>query len=257
MLSLLAESKTMSVSQVDVSPDNFESHKPPLENSADSIMEYVRHFSAQGLAEVMGVSHNLAVNALKYAYDFPNKTTGYQAIVGFKGEAFRALDITSLTESERQFLIPSLRIISSAYGILRPDDIIKPYRLEYNKAVAGENLTPIKLFKSKVTIELVNYVKASGIKEIINLLPADADSCIDWKIVRAFVKVYKICFLSINKKGDLKTSSSTKIKELRGSMARFIIQNNITDFNTLRSLESDKFIYSSTDSRPGLPVFIG
>ena len=257
MIFLLAESKTMSSVQTDISPECFDSHKPSLENSADSIMEYVRRFSAPQLASVMGVSHNLAVNALKFAYDFPNKTSGYQAIEAFTGEAFRAFDVNSLTEDQRNFLKPNLRIISSAYGILRPDDIVKPYRLEYNKPVAGENMTPVKFFKSKVTIELVNYLKASGIKEIVNLLPGDADACLDWKLIKAFAKVYKICFLSFDKHGNLKTPHSGKIKELRGSMARFISIHNITDFNSLKSTESDKFIYSAADSKPGLPVFIG
>lgn len=257
MIFLLTESKTMSSSQTDITPDDFELHKPILEDSADSIMEYEKHFTASELASVMGISNSLAVNSLIYAYDFPNKTTGYQAIDGFKGEAYKALEVDSLSKSQRNFLIPNLRIISSAYGILKPDDIIKPYRLEYAKPIAGENLTPQKLFKSKITIEIVNYLKASGIKEIINLLPGDADACIDWKIVRAFSKVYKISFLSVNQHGDLKTPSSVKLKELRGSMARFIAVNNITDFNTLKTMESSKFIYSAADSKPGLPVFVG
>ena len=246
----------MAGNQYPVDADLFDKNKPELENIADSIMENIKDIPAEELSHIMGISRKLAITAVKYAYDFPNKTTGYTTLEGFTGEAYRSLDVKSLNNTALQNINPQLRIISSAYGLLKPSDIIKPYRLEYNKPLGPSNNTPIKIFKPKVTVELVKYLKDQNIKEIIDLLPADADSCVDWKIVRAFAKVHKICFYTMNNDGTTKTPIASKLKSMRGLMARNILENNISSFEELTGFESDNYVYSAADSKPGLPVFI-
>ena len=256
MLSLLAESKTMSDRQEPVSPEEFQNHKAVLESTADSIMNYWEGLSPEEIAQRLGVSNSLAIKSKQLAYDFPNKSIGNKAVFSFIGEAYKGLDITSLSEDAFNRCEDGLRIISSVYGILKPSDIIKPYRFEFNKVIGGNFKTSIKTFKSKVTIDLVNYIKSNKVKDIIDLLPGDADKCVDWKIVRAFASVHKICFQTIEDGGKLKTPIARSLKELRGRMCRLILEKNLQSFEDLKNTHSDHFIYSEEFSKPGLPVFI-
>lgn len=256
MLILLAESKTMSTDQIQVCQETFESNKPIFEGLADSLMEHVSTLTPTEVSEILGISNSLASKAISFAYDFPNKTMGYKALFAFTGDAYRGLEASSLNEGSISRSKSQLRIISSAYGILSPENIIKPYRLDFNKPISIQGETPVKTFKSKVTIDLVRYIKDNSFKEIINLLPAEAEACIDWKILRAFSKVYKITFKTIDSDGKLHTPLAKYLKELRGRMARTILQQNIDNFKALTVFDSLHFIYSAADSKPGLPVFI-
>ena len=246
----------MSDSQSPISDIEFLNHKPVFEETADTIMSLMVQKSPMEIASLMGISNQLAIKARTLAYDFPNKITGIKALYAFIGEAFRALDIKSIPAEKLDESQHNLRIISSVYGVLKPFDIIKPYRCEFNKAIATDNKTPIQLFKPKNTIDIVNFIKENKVKDIIDLLPGDADKCLDWKIIRAYSNVHKICFQTITPEGKLKTPIAKRLKELRGLMARLIFRENISSFNELISREWDHFAFSEVDSKPGLPVFI-
>ena len=256
MLTLLAESKTMSSSQYLVEESQFAQHTPVLESCADSIMAYIESLSPKDIAERMGVSLQLAVKAHSFAYDFPDKHTGYDALHAFTGEAFKGLDVTTLTGDAIQRANQDLKFISSVYGILNSSDIIKPYRCEFNKMITPDQKTPIQYFKQKVTIELAKYIKANKVTDIIDLLPADADKCVDWKIIRAFTKVQKVVFQEIGPDGKLKTPIAKRLKELRGKMARKILMDGIDTFSELINSESEDFLYSPEHSKSLLPVFL-
>ena len=256
MLILLAESKTMSSQEMEVSSELFNNNRPPLEDIADSLMQYVENLTPLQIGDILGISPQLATKAHNYAFEFPNKSSGYKAIHGFTGEAFKALSADTLSSQALENADKNLKIISSVYGILNPSDIVKPYRNEFNKQIFPDDKTPIQVFKPKVTIELVNYIKKNNIKEIINLLPGDADKCIDWKIVRAFTKTYKIQFQSLENTGRLKTPIAKHLKELRGKMARQILMEGISTFQELIQSESEDYIYSPQHSKPMLPIFL-
>lgn len=246
----------MSPVQESVSTEEFLSNKPVFEEVADSFMAYVSEMPVAQVADILKISNQLAIKTHNLAYDFPHKLTGYRALFAFTGEAYRGLDITSISEQGLNNANDGLRIISSVYGLLKSTDFVKPYRCEFNKPIAPGNKTPIQVFKSKNTIEMVNLIKQKKITEIIDLLPADADKCIDWKIVRAFASVYKVCFQQYNQDGSLKTPIASRLKELRGKMARFIFENNIDSFSQLCRAEAHDFVFSEEHSKSGLPVFI-
>ena len=256
MLILLAESKTMASQQKQIDPSVFDQHTPVFEEVADAIMANIEQLSPGDISEILGVSHQLAIKSRSLAYDFPHKLTGYQALYGFTGEAFKGLDATSLSEDGVNNAFQDLKFVSSVYGWLNASDIIKPYRCEFNKPIAPGRKTPIEVFKPKNTVELVKEIKERKIQDVINLLPGDADKCIDWKIARAFAKVHKVCFRVLTPDGNLKTPLTHRLKELRGLMARTILNENIQSFKELTEIESDHFVFSPVDSKPLLPVFI-
>lgn len=256
MVTLLAESKTMLSEEKPVLESVFEDHTPALEEMADHTMDFIRNLSVNEISELLGISSQLAMKSVGYAYEFPNKKMGYGAIYGFTGEAFKALDVSTISKEALDFANDNLRIISSLYGILKPDDIIKPYRLEFNKNCAPNNQNIAKYLKPKITIEFVKFLRSQKVKDVIDLLPADADACLDWKIIRSVSKVHKINFKTLDNSGKLKTPLTKHLKESRGKMARFILENSIQSFSDLIKAESEDFFYSPNDSKPGLPVFL-
>ena len=246
----------MAALQEPVSLEDIEKNKPVLEDMAVSIMAHMAEMSVSEISEILGISSQLAIKAHNLAYEFPHKFTGYNALKAFIGDAYRGLDVASMSKDSLKWVDEDLRIISSVYGILKPSDIIKPYRCEFNKQIAPGHKTPIQVFKSKITVNLVNYIKENKITDIIDLLPGDADKCVDWKIVRAFTKVHKILIQEEGPAGKLKTPIAKTLKESRGRMCREILENKIQTFSDLCSFDSSHFIYSPEYSKPGLPVFL-
>ena len=256
MIILLAESKTMASQQDEISEQEYLIHRPLLEDMADKTMAFIATLNCSQISEMLGVSSQLSRKIINLAYEFPAKTKGNNALHSFTGDAYRALDASSLNRETIIRANKHLRIISSLYGILKPDDIIKPYRLDFNKDCGPDHVNMTKYLKSKVTISLVNFIKQTEQQEIIDLLPADASKCLDWKIIRAFSKVNKICFQTLTPAGKLRTPQAARLKELRGKMTRFILQEDIKTFSDLINYRNDDFVYSPDDSKLGLPVFI-
>lgn len=256
MLTLLAESKTMSAQQRPVDASELAAHTPVFQEQASLIMDNIQQMSVAEIASRMGISSQLASKARELAFDFPHSLTGYEAIFGFTGEAFRGLEAGSLSADALEKAKNELKFISSVYGILNSHDIIKPYRSEFSKPVAPEGKTSIQYYKPKVTIEMAKLLKNTGPVDVINLLPADADKCLDWKLLRAFAKVHKVVFQVPDNKGGLKTPLAKRLKELRGIMARTILMDDIKSFKELTEFESPHFIFSPQHSKPLLPVFI-
>ena len=256
MVVLLAESKTMSSAQREIDYETFIRNKPALEELADDSMNFISSLSTIDISNILGISNQLASKVATLAYDFPNKSIGYKTLYAFTGEAYRALQSSTLSNVAKEKAANDLRIISSLYGFLTPENIIKPYRLEFNKNCAPGNLNMAKFLKPKVTVEFVRYLKETHQNEIINLLPADADLCMDWKIIKAFAKVYKVCFKEIAPGGTFKTPLAKKLKESRGLMCREILENNINSFNQLITFESAYFHFFKEASKTGLPVFL-
>ena len=246
----------MSSDLKDLGKDPDFSVKPAFDENAGEIMDILSAMTVEEIAVRLGISGQLAIKARQLAYDFPHKITGIEALYGFTGEAFKGLDASTLTPDALENAGKNLKFISSVYGLLNAGDIIKPYRYEFNKAVAPGNITAIQYYKPKVTSHLVSQIKKDNVTEIINLLPGDADKCIDWKIVKAFAKVYKIYFQEIGEDGRLKTPIAKRLKELRGLMARKILMENINSFKELTQHPSEHFIYSPEHSKPGMPVFL-
>ena len=246
----------MSSAQYAIKDIEFQNHQPIFESFADELMLFLAQKSPLEISQLMSISGSLAIKVHKLSYDFPNKSMGYKSYEGFTGEVFKSLDFSTLESEDLKFAQSNIKIISSTYGLLSLTDVIKPYRTEFNKYIIGGKETPIRFYKQKNTIALVNFLKKNGVKEIINLLPSDADATLDWKIIRAYAKMHKIIFKTISSKGELKTPATGRLKELRGLMAREIIKNRILTYNTLIQTTSPNFLFSPLDSKAGLPVFI-
>lgn len=256
MLTLIAESKTMTSREQEICPEEYRDHTPLFEKEADSIVKYLSAFDTIQISKSISISPALAMKAAHMFYEFPNKSTGCSALKAFTGEVFRGIDIPSLGEEALKYSNNHVLIISSLYGLLNPQDIIKPYRLDFNADCSPDGGKLSKFWKSKLTIAFVKHLKNIGETEVLDLLPGEAAKCLDWKIIKAFAKVMKADFKTIGDEGNLKTPHSGKLKELRGKMVRTILDQKINDFNTLLKLKTPDFAADPDLYKPGLPTYI-
>lgn len=256
MLILIAESKTMSAVQREVSADEYRIHMPCFEAYAEEIAEFVTSLDVGGLADRVKISPRLASKALFMMYDFPNKSTGIDSMAAFTGEVYKALDFSTLPNANAFWGTERLMIISSLYGLLRADDIVKPYRLDYTADCAPDGERIFRYWKEKNTEAIALHLMTTGEREILDLMPGDAARCIDMKALKATAKIIKPDFRMITGSGRLVTPNSGKLKELRGLMLRKIFMDRVDSLQMLLSMESDSFAPYEALSSEETPVFI-
>lgn len=243
MLILIAESKSMSDKSA---VGRTETGTPPLfQSDANEIMEGLRSMDVGTLASELKLGPKNAMRLFQEVYDFNSIARGCRAIEAFTGIVFKALDAATLSDDARERMTTDVRIVSSLYGLLRPEDIIKPYRLDFTMRAAPGNRSLTDYWKSKVTIALVKYMRENGITEILNILPLDASKCFDWKLIKNFADVYIANIKEYKEEGKLSTPRAERLKFLRGTLLRHILAEDITTCRDLRSLSTPELEYES------------
>lgn len=249
MLILIAESKTMTACDRMISPEEFSKHRPVFDALADNIMSGLHDKTVEEVAQSVGISQSLARQMQTMIYEFPNKSVGDKAINAYTGVVFKALDFNSMSEEGRERCVKDVKIISSLYGWLNADDIVKAYRTEFKSEIAPSDWPLWKYYRQHVTIELGKYLREGIYSEILNLLPGDAAKCIDWKTIKRFAKVYKADFVEVSENGE-KTPNAGKLKKLRGELLRDILEEGITRIADIANLEGANYMYEGTPVYP-------
>lgn len=254
MIILIAESKTMDDREIHVSPSLFDAHRPAGESRADAIMSRVAGMTAGELAATVKISPSLAAKLLRMAYEFPNKSLGLRAIEAYTGVVFKNFDYRTLSDTEKNEADSQIRIVSSLYGWLRPDDYVKPYRFDYTTKLAPDGSPLCAYMQNDVTTRLLDELRETGTTEILNLLPADAAKCIDWKLVEPCAKVWKAEFME-HDGSALRTPHAGKLKAMRGQLLRAIITGNLTTPDQIARFENDILMPADTPPVPGTLAF--
>jgi cytoplasmic iron level regulating protein YaaA (DUF328/UPF0246 family) len=175
-----------------------------------------------------------------------------QAILAFNGDVYQGLDAATLSEEKLLFSQNKLRILSGLYGVLKPLDLIQPYRLEMG--------TKLKYHKSKdlyefwghlITKKINEAVSESGSGVLINLASNEYFKSIDRKKLKA--EIVRPDFKDF-KNGSYKMISFFA-KRARGLMTRFILENKITEPSDLLAFNFEGYSFNSRLSKPGNPVF--
>ena len=255
MLVLIAESKTMAPCTGKVTLRDWECHRPSLESLARDIMSGLEAMTVDELAAKVKISVPMARKLRLMIYDFPYKESGAAAIESFTGVVFKAFEYPSLREAEKERANRCIGIISSLYGWLRPDDIIKPYRFDFTNQLAPDGATLAGYLRQGVTDCVISWIENEKDYNVLNLLPGDAARCIDWPRIESRAKVWKAEFQEIQAGGSMKTPNSNRLKTLRGKLLRQIITDSITTPQQLMAVETESYISEKT-SLPGQLLFL-
>lgn len=228
--------------------------KPQLLKQTNELVKILKNYQQEDIAKLMKISDNLS----KLNYDrFQNFTEDFnlnnskQAILIFKGDVYEPIQVEKYKDEDFAYMQENLRIISGLYGILRPMDIIKPYRLEMSTRLKNNSGSDLYKFWGNKLVELLNNeVKDNEI--IVNLASNEYFKAINKKISKA--KIIDIEFKE-NKNGQYKIIG-IMAKKARGNMVNYIVKNRIDNYNDLKRYNVDNYIYSEELSSPEKLSFI-
>ena len=254
MIALIAPAKRLDYDS-DLSVEDF-SIAEHLKESKKLIKELQKK-SPEDLSSLMGLSENLSVLNFErnMNWQVPKKPSNEvrQAIFAFKGDVYVGLDSETLSKSDIQYAQKNLAILSGLYGLLKPLDLMYPYRLEMGTKMKNENGKNLyEFWGNKITTSINALAKESNSKGIINLASVEYFTSV--KTENLDLPVYSPVFKDF-KNGKYKIISFFA-KKARGSMARFVIQNKIKNPADLNKFNLDGYKYSKKDSSEYSPVFL-
>ena len=222
---------------------------PQFLEDSTKLNKKLKTMSRKKLGELMNISPTLA--SLNYnrnqewVNDY-NLETGKQAVYAFTGEVFRGLDVTTLESNKLSFLQENLRIVSGLYGILKPLDVMLPYRLEMGtKLKVGRKNNLYEFWGDKLAQTLNEEMRDDEI--LVNLASNEYNKAIVNKSLK--VPVITPVFKDY-KNGKLKTIM-TFAKRARGLMVRYIIDHQLTNVEDLKGFDTEGYGFSqelSTDT---------
>ncbi|MCK9411703.1 MAG: peroxide stress protein YaaA [Prolixibacteraceae bacterium] len=252
MLVILSPSKTLDFEPA--SPTSITS-QPVFAKEAAELIRHLKKLSIGELEDMMRISTKLAwLNQKRFALWKPEfaAANSNQAIFSFKGEVYHGLDVPSMQDGDVENSQHHMRILSGLYGVLRPLDLIQPYRLEMGTSFRfGKYADLYHFWRQKITRQIGIDLKESGSYLLINLASQEYFSAIENKKLNA--KIVTPQFLE-------NTNDSFKMitvyaKKARGMMARYILEYHINCEEDLRGFDGDGYYYNSNLSKPGSPVF--
>ena len=254
MITLIAPAKRLDYDS-DLSVEDF-SIAEHLKESKKLIKELQKK-SPEHLSSLMGLSENLSILNFErnMNWQVPKKPSNEvrQAIFAFKGDVYVGLDSETLSKSDIKYAQKNLAILSGLYGLLKPLDLMYPYRLEMGTKMKNENGKNLyEFWGNKITTSINALAKKNNSKGIINLASVEYFSSV--KTENLDLPVYSPVFKDF-KNGKYKIISFFA-KKARGSMARFVIQNKIKNPADLNKFNLDGYKYSAKDSSEYSPVFL-
>ena len=229
------------------------SSKPIFADQAHKINNTIKNLSAPDLSSLMNISPKLSELNWSRNQEFQKiDSKEKEAIFAFNGDVYDGIDANTINTSNHEKLQNSLRILSGLYGILKPFDKIKAYRLEMGTKISingSKNL--YDFWKENVTKSLVNEVNENDI--IVNLASNEYFSVIDQSLISN--TIVNPQFKDF-KNGKLKIISFYA-KKARGLMTRFLIDNEINSLSDIESFNSSGYMFSQNEtSNPLEPVFV-
>lgn len=217
--------------------------QPELLDHSAQLMEYCRELTPAQIGSLMKISDKLAgLNAARFAEWQPNFTpqNARQAILAFKGDVYTGLHAEDFSEQDFDFAQQHLRMLSGLYGLLRPLDLMMPYRLEMGIKLHNAKGNDLYSFWGDLLTEKLNQqLKEQGDDVLINLASDEYFKAV--KPAKLDGQLIKPVFL--DEKGGKFKVISFYAKKARGLMSRFIIQNQLTQPEQLKDFNLEGYFF--------------
>jgi cytoplasmic iron level regulating protein YaaA (DUF328/UPF0246 family) len=245
MLTVISPAKTL---DFDTPAGTDSATQPEFLAQSAGLVEDARALSPEDIQALMGVSENIAqLNHRRFMdwrvpFELDNAK---QSILAFKGDVYTGLEASTLTEAQLSFAQSHLRILSGLYGVLRPLDLMQPYRLEMGLKFVnrgGKNL--YQFWGDAITKSLNKQLQNSRSKVLVNLASHEYFKSVQSKMLDADIitPVFK------DFKGGKYKVISFFAKRARGQMARFIIDNELDEPDGIKAFTADGYRYNKAES---------
>ncbi|MFG0588026.1 peroxide stress protein YaaA [Acinetobacter sp. YQ_14] len=245
MLALISPAKTLDY-ETALPTDTYT--QPRLLEQSQQLIDVCRKLSATEIATLMSVSEKIAnLNVDRFRdwnadFDFSNAR---QALFAFKGDVYTGLDAYHLKDQDIDFAQQHLRMLSGLYGLLRPLDLMMPYRLEMGtklKNARGHNL--YEFWGNMITDQINQDLAEIDAKVLVNLASDEYYKSVNEKKIQA--EIIKPVFLD-QKNGKYKVISFYA-KKARGLMARYLIENKLNQAEQLKAFDSEGYYFDAESS---------
>ncbi len=229
--------------------------QPELVSHSAELIKVCRTLTPANIADLMKVSDKIAgLNVARFEQWSKTFTpdNARQAIFAFKGDVYTGLEAETLSDDDLDFAQDHLRMLSGLYGLLKPLDLMQPYRLEMGTKLANERGSNLYQFWGNIITDKLNdAVHAQGDNVVINLASNEYFKSVKPKALDAQVitPIFKDC-----KNGQYKVISFYA-KKARGMMARYIIENRIESAKQLEDFDIAGYYFCSAESTPTELVF--
>jgi len=232
-----------------------EATQPRLLDEAETLVQRCRELTPQQLGSLMKISDKLAgLNATRFTeWSLPfTEDNARPAIYAFNGDVYAGLDAESMTHDDVRSAQQQLRILSGLYGLLRPLDLMQPYRLEMGTKLDNERGKNLYEFWGDEITELLNADLAQTDSDVlVNLASNEYFSSVNKKALKAqlVTPVFKD-----EKNGQFKVISFYA-KKARGLMARFMVNQKPNSVSDLKAFDYAGYRFSASESSDKELVF--
>jgi len=249
MLILISPAKTL-----DYSVPNFkEFTQPEFQQDVKSLIQVMKKKSAKEISQLMNVSDSLAAlneeRFKTFQSDF-NQENSKQALLAFKGDVYTRIAVDIYTSEDFDFAQHHLRILSGLYGLLKPLDLIQPYRLEMGTRLENKKGKNLYEFWDKKIAKAIN--EAAKGQPIINLASQEYFKAVDQKTLKS--PLINIHFKEFKNEGY--EIIGFFAKQARGMMTNFAIKTRLRDPEDLKTFNEERYEYSEKLSSPKDWVFV-
>jgi cytoplasmic iron level regulating protein YaaA (DUF328/UPF0246 family) len=225
---------------------------PAFHAQAEELASVARGLSVGDLQDLMKISEPLArLNADRFA-EF-GTMEAKPAALAFAGDTYQGLEAGSLDPDEMAWAQDYFRILSGLYGLLRPLDAIEPYRLEMGSRLkTAHGKTLYDYWGDKIAKALNTQAAKIGSDTLVNCASQEYFGAVD----RSALGLRVITPVFMEEKGGTPKVVSFYAKKARGAMARFVIQNRLTDPDGLKDFDTGGYRYDEEMSERDKPVFL-
>ncbi|MCY4154627.1 MAG: peroxide stress protein YaaA [Gammaproteobacteria bacterium] len=252
MLTVISPAKTLDFETPPVAPAFT---LPDFLDDSSELIDALRAFEPYQLSDLMGISPKLAeLNSNRYhnwALPF-TADNAKQAVLAFKGDVYTGLDADNLTPDDLAFAQQHLRILSGLYGVLKPLDLMQPYRLEMGTKLQNRRGKDLYAFwDDRINQALSRELAGQECPALVNLASNEY-----FKSVRANKLAARIVtpVFKEERDGQFKLISFFA-KKARGLMSRYIIRNRLSDPEAINGFNLEGYCYNGALSTPDSPVF--
>jgi len=232
-----------------------EHSQPEMLDEAEGLIDILRQKDSFQIADLMKLSMKLAdLNLARYQqWETPfTPNNAKQAIFAFRGDVYQGMDADSLSAESIGFAQQHLRILSGLYGLLRPLDLMQPYRLEMGTRLANPRGRDLYAYwGDRITEALNEAVRKQGDNILINLASGEYFKSVNAKKLNAEIITPQFK----EKRGDGYKIISFNAKKARGQMARFIIEHRLADPEAIKQFDMDGYAFNPALSEGSTWVF--
>lgn len=229
--------------------------EPELLADSQELIDVCRKLTPAEIGSLMSISDKLAgLNAARFGeWSTPfNTDNARQAILAFNGDVYTGIDAASFSDADFDFAQNHMRILSGLYGLLKPLDLMQAYRLEMGTKLENNRGTNLYQFWGEtITNKLNDALSAQGDNVLVNLASNEYFKSVKKKQLEA--EIITPAFKDW-KNGQYKMISFFA-KKARGLMARYIIQNQLTDAEQLKGFDLGGYGYNAELSKGNDWVF--